>query len=342
MTAFGAYVQIMITERCNLRCVHCAVPEEDSPATAELTTSEWRAFIELIAAGGVESLTISGGEATLRDDAHLLIETAAQRIDRVTLLTNGLIRNSALSDIVAVQQRHHNVGIHVSLDGASPRTHDMIRGRGTFCATGKRIDALRAAGGAITGVHTVLHRDNVDEFDDMVAMVTGLGATVWTVFPVAALGRAQGAQLTSLTAEQWAEVTARLAEVRSGLGLDIGQMGPVLNDDWPIDAPLAPRGRSETSRNIVVGPDGAIFTCPPLRDQLIGTVRTQQSPDDWRTTLRTGESLAESVCGSCQFRLLCTGIDPERPFQVLDRPTWAGRPEDILAGRSPVAVNGAR
>lgn len=340
MTDFGAYVQIMITERCNLKCVHCAVPEEDSPAIAELTTAEWTEFIAVIAAGGVEALTISGGEATLRDDAHLLLEAAAERIGRVTLLTNGLLRNAAIAEIVSVQRRHANVGIHVSLDGASPSTHDMIRGRGSFRATMNRIAVLQEAGGAITGVHSVLHRGNLDEFDDMVAMVTGLGSTVWTVFPVAALGRAQRGLLTSLNTEQWADVTDRLSRVRTRLGLDVGQMGPVLNDDWPTDGPLVPRGRDETSRNVVVGPDGAIFTCPPLRDHLIGTVRGQRNANDWQATLDSGEALVELVCGICQFRLLCTGMDTDRPFRLLGGPTWAGRPDEILAGLRP-AVNGA-
>ncbi|MEV6072042.1 radical SAM protein [Nocardia sp. NPDC052001] len=332
----------MITERCNLKCVHCAVPEEDSPVSSELTTAEWDAFIALIAAEGVEALTISGGEASLRADAPLLLEAAAQRIARVTLLTNGLIRNSAIAEFVAVQQRHPHVGMHVSVDGASAATHDIIRGRGTFRATYSRLEALRAAGGAVTGVHTVLHRDNLDEFDDMVALVLGLGASVWTVFPVAALGRARHGGLTSLTPEQWAAVTARLADVRSRLGLDVGQMGPVLNDDWPSHMPMTPRGRSEVSHNVVVGPDGAIFTCPPLRDHLLGTVRSQHTASDWHTTLRAGEAIVESVCRSCQFRLLCTGIDPDRPFQLVEEPRWAGRPDGVLAERLSITGNGER
>ncbi|MFD3458323.1 radical SAM protein [Nocardia fluminea] len=340
MTGFGANVQIMITERCNLACVHCAVPEEDSPVEAELTTAEWRRFIELIAGEGVEALTISGGEATLRSDAHLLVEAAARRIARVTLLTNGLIRNSAMSALVAVQQRYPNVGIHVSLDGASPATHDIIRGRGTFRATRSRIEALRTAGGTITGVHTVLHRDNLDEFDDMVAMVVGLGASVWTVFPVAALGRATRSDLFSLTAEQWAEVTARLAALRTDPGLDIGQMGPVLDDDWPAVLPLVPRGRSEVSHNVVVGPDGAIFTCPPLRDHLMGTVRAQHGPDDWYAALRVGTSIVDSVCRGCRFRLLCTGIDHDRPFRIPDSPVRSHRPDEILAQGLSEVPNG--
>ncbi|MFC3963107.1 radical SAM protein [Nocardia jiangsuensis] len=342
MTDFGANVQIMITERCNLRCVHCAVPEEDSPVTEELTTDEWRSFIELIAAEGVAALTISGGEATLRSDAPLLLEAAAQRIARVTLLTNGLIRNSAMAEFVAVQRRHRNVGIHVSLDGASAATHDLIRGPGTFRAITARLEVLRDAGGAVTGVHTVLHQGNLDEFDAMVAMVTGLGASVWTVFPVAALGRARRSELVGLTAEQWAEVTERLSRLRTEPGLDIGQMGPVLTDDWPAELPITPRGRSEISNNVVVGPDGAIFTCPPLREHPIGAVRSQHTAGDWRTTLRAGSEVAEAVCRDCRFRLLCTGIDHEKPFRLRERPPGADHPDAILADRLSTLSNGGR
>ena len=41
MTSVGparlAQLQLLLTERCNLRCAHCAVPEETSPALSELT-----------------------------------------------------------------------------------------------------------------------------------------------------------------------------------------------------------------------------------------------------------------------------------------------------------------
>lgn len=331
MTAFGDYIQIMITERCNMRCVHCAVPEEDSPAEFELTTDEWKEFITVTGAAGSRALTISGGEASLREDAaDLLAHAAESGYERVTLLSNGLIRTSMLRSIADVQQRYPEViGFHVSLDGASSITHDRIRGLGTFRAIRGRLDVFREFGGRITGVHTVIHQGNLGEFDDLVAMVGELGANVWTVFPVAALGRANTAGLVSLAPEQWADVTERLSALRRDPGLDVGQMGPVGEDDWPSSLGVVTHGREPVSNNVVVGPDGGMFLCPPLRDKLIGSARTIDG-NSWTESRRYGSSLTEGICGSCKFHLLCTGIDPAEPFRVATDDTETKAPEVLL------------
>lgn len=316
MTAFGDYVQIMLTERCNLRCTHCAVPEEDSPAQSELGTSEWTAFVSALAGWGAKSLTISGGEATLRRDVLEILERSlAEGFDRVTLLTNGLVRDETLRRLATLQESYPALGVHVSLDGASAGTHELIRGRGTFRATLSRLARFAELGGRLTGVHTVLHQANVHEFDAVVALVRHLGADVWTVFPVAALGRASRSTLTPLSPEQWAKVTRRIAAVRVADGLDVGQMGPVVGDEWPADGATLPKGREPISRNIVVGPDGAMFLCPPLREHLIGDARATGSDPAMLDEARAlGEQLTSEICPDCKFRLLCTGIDPGRPF----------------------------
>lgn len=316
MNPFGSYVQIMVTERCNLKCIHCAVPEEDSPVSDEVATEDWKHFITVLGDSGTRALTISGGEATLRSDVVELLEHAmTSGIDRVTLLTNGIVRNSVLQEVVEVQRRHPQMGIHISLDGASPQTHDLIRGRGTFQATLTRIEALQALGGRVTGIHTVLHQDNIDEFDMVIELIRKFRCEVWTVFPVAAIGRATTQPLRGLTHEQWAALPMRLEVLREELGLDIGQMGPIIEDDWPTTLGIVPRGREVLSRNVVVGPDGAMFLCPPLREMPIGHV-TGTTTESWTDSISTGDEIAHRVCGDCKFRLLCTGIDPAQPFRI--------------------------
>ncbi|MET7424300.1 radical SAM protein [Dactylosporangium sp. NPDC005555] len=316
---FGDFVQIMLTERCNLRCTHCAVPEEDSPAGAELPTAAWLRFIDTLATAGVRALTVSGGEALLRDDACVLLDHALDAgIAQVTLITNGLLGRRTMRALTDVQRRHRRLGVHVSLDGAGPDTHDTIRGRGTFRATVAALERFRAGGGRVTGVHTVVHRGNVGELAAMIELVRSLGASVWTVFPVAALGRAVRCDLESLDAEQWAALTVELMAARTRHGLDIGQMGPVIGDDWPTTLPVQPRGRFPISHNLVVGPDGAMVTCPPLRDRPLGQAAEEPDAAGFEAVRRRGAALTARVCGGCSFRLLCTGMDDRLPWKVAD------------------------
>lgn len=329
MTRFGDFIQIMATERCNLRCTHCAVPEEDSPAARELTTSEWFEFIDRAAVEGVRSLTLSGGEVTLRHDAVDLLRRACEAgIARVTLLTNGLLSERVINELVELQSDEAALGIHVSLDGAGPSTHDVIRGAGSFAATMRRIARFREVGGAVTGLHTVIHRGNLHELDDLVSLIRELGCSVWTVFPVASLGRAVGSDLVPLTPEEWVEVTVALHRLRAD-GLDVGQMGPIVEDEWPSSLGTVPRGRETTSPNIVVGPDGEMFTCPPLRAHPIGTVGTVPEERFWVDVVARGEELTRKACPTCKFRLLCTGIDGEDPFR--QGAIEHAHPQDLLS-----------
>lgn len=314
---FGDFVQIMLTERCNLRCAHCAVPEEESPAGAELDTAGWLRFLDVIADGGVRAVTVSGGEALLREDAHEVVEHALRLgIPQVTVLTNGLLRRRSQQGLISLQHRYPALGLHVSLDGASASTHDSIRGSGAFQATLRGLDRIRAQGGRVTGVHTVLHEDNIGEFDAIVDLVLSLRAAVWTVFPIAALGRATRMGARSLRAEGWAALTERLQEVRVRYGLDVGQMGPVIGDDWADDLAVQPRGRHDASRNVVVGPDGAMFLCPPLRGHPLGWAGPDLDAGGWQAAREEGDALTRALCYGCKFRLLCTALDGDRPWRV--------------------------
>jgi radical SAM protein with 4Fe4S-binding SPASM domain len=310
-------VQILLTERCNLKCRHCAVPEEDSPAHGELETDEWLAFIDRLCLDGVESLVLSGGEALLRPEAIDLATYALEHgISRTTLVTNGLLfRGDVPARIAASQRRHPTFGVHLSLDGASERTHDWMRGAGAFRRTMRAVERLRAAGGRLTGLHTVFHQGNVAEFSDCVKLAHRLGVEVWTVFPLASLGRGTAIQSLKLDESTWRDLITRLVDIEQNTGLTVGVMGPVLGEEWPLTASERPRSKAEHAMQTCVGPDGEIFTCPPLRNRPVGSVRTVLAEGSWLNAAERAGRLLQSECSSCELLLMCTSVDLTDPFQ---------------------------
>ncbi|HUC58942.1 MAG TPA: radical SAM protein [Streptosporangiaceae bacterium] len=317
-------VQILLTERCNLRCRHCAVPEEDSPATHELDLRSWQLFIRQCVEDGLRSLVFSGGEALLRADAVKLAAFAHEAgAERTTLVTNGLLfRGDIPGQIAAAQAEHQAFGVHVSIDGASPLTHDWMRGQGTFRRTMRAIDRLHAAGGRITGLHTVLHRGNAHEIAGCADLAEHLGAEVWTVFPVAELGRARDIRDARLDESAWRSVIDQVTEVSRRRPFTVSVMGPVYGDEWPAGAGEVPNPRAEHALQACVGPDGLVFCCPPLRGQPVGSVAEVSGSGQWRKLAdRAGEQLLAN-CGTCKFLLLCTGLDLSRPY----RPRGEDRP----------------
>jgi len=322
-----AQIQLLLTERCNLKCRHCAVPEEDSPAEHELDLASWRRFVAHCVGGGVRSLVISGGEALLRPEAVDLACYAHELgVDRTTLVTNGLIfRGPLVQRIAEAQHRYPGFGVHVSIDGATPQTHDWMRGPGTFRRTERSIARLQAAGGRITGMHTVVHRGNEHELERCAQLGAQLGIEVWTVFPLADLGRAREIQQQRLDEQRWREVIRALAGIGRRYPFAVSLMGPVYGDEWPLSAGEVPRPVSEHSIQTCVGPDGSVFTCPPLRHLPVGHALDVTGPQDWQAAGRRAGEILRTHCSSCKFLLLCAGVQLADPF----RPRTEDRPRGV-------------
>ena len=319
--AYPHNVQLVVTERCNLTCRHCAVPAEDSPAESELTTADWTRFIGLLDAQGIRSLTISGGEAMLRADALDLVEYACTlRFTQVCLVSNGLaVRASDRGRLVKLQRTSAAFGYHVSVDGGTAATHDWMRGHGSWARTWRNLDRLRQEGGRVDGVQIVVHGDNVDEFELVVHQAVGLGARTVVVFPFAAIGRARRAGYPRLDAEHWTRLYDTADELEASSGITIHLMGPVLADEWPESARRWPNPASDTSLNMCVGPDGSAFTCPPMRARALGSVGDLLSGHDtFEAVTARGTSLTRETCGRCKFQLLCTGVDARAPWRDRD------------------------
>ena len=328
-TFVPAQLQLLLTERCNLKCRHCAVPEEESPADGELNMASWRAFIRHCVAGGLRSLVISGGEALLRTGAVGLASYAHELgAERTTLVTNGLLfRGDIPRQIAAAQAQRTSFGVHVSIDGASPQTHDWMRGRGTFYRTLRAIERLWAAGGRLTGLHTVIHSGNEHELEACAELADRLGVEVWTVFPVASLGRAQQIQDRQLSEESWRRIIGALRDIERRRRFAVSVMGPVFVDEWPLSAGDVPNPLYEHALQTCVGPDGDVFTCPPLRHRPVGHVRDVESAEHWSDIAGRAGALLESACGSCKFLLLCSGVNLASPY----RPRTADRPRGYPA-----------
>jgi MoaA/NifB/PqqE/SkfB family radical SAM enzyme len=331
-------LQLLLTERCNLRCTHCAVPEEDSPASFELTTQEWQRFVTEVLRSGVRRIVLSGGEALLRSDCLTIADHALSRgAEAVIIVTNGTtLPDRTVDRLSQLQRRRPELLLHVSVDGCDESTHDLIRGAGTFARTMAGLHRLRDGGGRVDGVHTVISRANIGDIDRIADLVKSVGATTWTVFPVAALGRGTELDSLRLSHSAWTDLLDRFASDPPA-DLDIGLMGPTVGDEW-TDRFAVPQPRAEHSPQACVGPDGAVFTCPPLREVEAGSVNDVQHGTRWQMIERRLRTTLETACPRCKYRSLCTGIEPGAP--PLAVPGGVGEP--VIDQPNPVPVSFGR
>jgi MoaA/NifB/PqqE/SkfB family radical SAM enzyme len=129
--------ELFLTDNCNLTCVSCACWR--TTTRDELTTAEWCAVIDQLAALGFVKVNVTGGEALIRRDAATIIAHARDRgIGDLHLNTNGIVLDEhRLADVLQAGIRSFNV----SVDGPTAALHDRVRGRdGAFDLT---VDAIR-------------------------------------------------------------------------------------------------------------------------------------------------------------------------------------------------------
>lgn len=122
-------IAVLLTERCNARCVHCDIwknkGRESSP-----TVEQWKRFIDDIAGwfGPASLITFTGGEALLQVFTPELIEYSVAAGVLTEMLTHGYWTDHSRLERVA---RANPWRLTMSLDGIGA-THSIVRGRENF------------------------------------------------------------------------------------------------------------------------------------------------------------------------------------------------------------------
>jgi Predicted Fe-S oxidoreductases len=163
------YLELYLTERCNLRCGHCFLGDlgrTDLPLSTAFCLLD-----EFDAMGGLR-LLLTGGEALLHPAFWEINESLADRGFRTVLLSNGTLLEDVASRL-RVQE------VQVSLDGLEA-AHDMLRGPGMFARALRGLGAAAAAGLDVS-VATTVNAVNRDDFAALGDLVRGLAARAWHI-----------------------------------------------------------------------------------------------------------------------------------------------------------------
>jgi radical SAM protein with 4Fe4S-binding SPASM domain len=115
-----------LTDRCNLRCVHCFInqPAGSQAALArELTLGEVTATLDQMAEAGCLFLLLTGGEVLLRPDFRGIWRYAKGKGMLVSLFTNGTLLTPQIADLLAEWPPRL---VEISLYGHSPETYERV------------------------------------------------------------------------------------------------------------------------------------------------------------------------------------------------------------------------
>jgi len=114
-----------VSQRCNLRCMHCYANAANREFEGELTTQEAKKFISDLVEFKVPVLLFSGGEPLMRGDLFELGKFAASLGLRTVISTNGTL----ITPEIAQKIKEANFSyVGISLDGIE-KTNDKFRGK---------------------------------------------------------------------------------------------------------------------------------------------------------------------------------------------------------------------
>jgi radical SAM protein with 4Fe4S-binding SPASM domain len=240
-------------------------PYNTEKQPGELSTAEVKGILNQIFEAGVLSVTFSGGEPLCRPDIFEIMGHAKQRGLFFGLKTNGTL----ITEPVAVRLKELGItGIHVSLYGAKPSTHESVTGiPGSYTRTIQAIRLLREQKIRIS-IKTTIMECNFRELKDMEDVARHLGAS-FNPDPLVFSKVGQPGSAASIR-------------------LDNGQLrNLVVEQNWvPADADIT---ANELERHLICGggrtrcaisPMGQIFPCAVWRIPL-GDLTRQSFKDIW-------------------------------------------------------------
>lgn len=162
-----------ITHRCPLQCPYCSNPVALERPKGELSAAEWSRVFGEAAALGVVQLHISGGEPLVRTDIADIVRGARSAGLYVNLITAAVNLTPEKADALAEAGVEH---VQISVQDATSEGCNRITNYKS--AFEKKMEAAKLVTerGLPLTVNAVVHRQNLDHIEAMIALAERLGA----------------------------------------------------------------------------------------------------------------------------------------------------------------------
>jgi len=310
-------LQWHITERCNLRCIHCYQNTDD--IIPELPLEQLKEIIEqyigLLKKWKIHGhINFTGGEPFIREDFRNLLEyiSAYKKQCSYGILTNGTAITK--QDITLLKKTGCRF-VQISIEGGED-LHNTIRGEGSYSKSIKSLKLLSRKN-IFTYISFTAHKGNIKEFEAVVKTAKKTSADVlWTdrLIPIG-----EGGNISSLMMDpdevkeffecayrlrrklRWNIFTGSVITMRRALQFITLQEHGIKSKPYRCKAGIS---------LITVLPDGSLLPCRRM-PVIIGNLLCQNLEDLYRNSplflqLRSDNSIP-AECACCRYRLECGG-----------------------------------
>lgn len=142
-------ITVIVTQRCNARCVMCNSHENPTDPIKEINIETLKKIPMC------KFIQITGGEPFVRNDLRDVVAVLRQRTKRLMINTNGYYTEK----IMEIGKEFPDVVIRVSIDGER-ETHNKIRGIDIYDRAMKTLSGLKEIGVKDVGISFTLQDSN--------------------------------------------------------------------------------------------------------------------------------------------------------------------------------------
>ena len=248
-----------ILTRCNLSCRHCYInPEQQGENNLPIKTI--KAWLEAFSQDSpATNVVFLGGEPTLHPDLDQAVKYARHLGFRsITIDTNGYLFHDILSRVSPRELDFFSF----SLDGATPKTNDEIRGNGSYDACIGGIRKAVSKGFAASMIYTV-SRLNIHELEMMPSLLKDLGVERFFIQVIGLRGKAAQSGKTDhlqLTRSEWLDTVPPLAQKIARMGITVSFPKGYLDPEEKFEC------AGQVARNYFIFPNGRVYQCPLCED----------------------------------------------------------------------------
>lgn len=192
-----------VTQKCNLKCVHCRCSSDEESSEGDFTTEEGKNLLTEIARFSKPVVVLSGGEPLLRKDIFELADFGSSLGLRMCMATNGaLVDDEICRKMQAVDIKM----VSLSLDGSSAAIHDDFRQcPGAFDGVIRAAETFRRSGQKFL-INSSFTKRNQADIPKVFHLAKSLGATAWYMFMIVPTGRGEEIMSELISKEDYEDI----------------------------------------------------------------------------------------------------------------------------------------
>lgn len=293
-------LEIEITLRCPLRCIHCSVNGGDEKV--DIPIEKFCEIVDDLEKLGAEGIDIIGGEPLAYRDIYDALRYAVKKLPKVYLNTAGYFITHKIIEKLKDTGLEY---IFVSLDGATPESHEKIRGPGTFYKTCEAIRNLADAGFFVI-VSFVANAENYTEIPKLLEICEEYGAKKLFILSLIPQGRGKNIRNLVLKEHMIKHIFETVRNYKGEVEIELDCSLKQDFSELPEVAKICPAGTTFAT----IKYNGDVIPCGFLPSNfVVGNIYQRRFYDIWTDTKGKLFFFRRKMagCDSCEIYSACRG-----------------------------------